>query len=299
LFIKQSTLQKIVYISGFGLHTGRKVNLKLKPAGEDFGIVFKRIDLSCCIEIPAMLSYVSKTSFSTVLMKNGVYIKTVEHLLSALFAFGVDNVLIEIDAEEIPIMDGSAYPFIYMLQLCGLKFLNSPKKFLRIRKLIRVRSGDKYVVLKPRARLSVSISLYFDCHSFCKKSDLFNFEFSKSSYFDLISKARTFGFYHQYEYLLSRGLAKGVNLNNVLVFIGGDYLNRNILRYHDEIFRHKVLDILGDISLLGKNIVGSFYGCMSGHTLNIKLLNALVLNTELYDVVLLHRKYGFVFFNNV
>jgi len=293
LFVKQSTLNKVGCMRGVGLHTGKKVNLKLIPSKDNFGIIFRRVDLLCPIDIPAVFSNVVNTEFSTVLKQNGVYVKTVEHLLSAIFSLGIDNILIEMDSDEVPIMDGSSYPFIYLLLCCGIKVLNEPKKFLKIKKELMVSMNNKFILVSPCDKFSVSIGLNLSSFNIF---NFFNFEFSFFNYLYFISRARTFGFYEQYKNLLACDLAKGASFDNVLVFYEGNILNKNMARYNDEFLRHKVLDFLGDISLIGKGVIGSFLSNMPSHKLNNKLLNILFFQPNMYDLVLLHRSYGFILY---
>lgn len=294
MFIRQSTLKTPIIVSGFGLHSGKKVRMTLKPSVCNSGIIFRRLDLDTIVDIAAVMSNVINTNFSTVLMKDGIYIKTVEHLLSALFAFGLDNVIIELDEEEIPIMDGSSYPFIYLFKLSGIELQEAPKKFLKIKNYVHVVFENSFACFEPFDELKVMAVLKF-C-SFVDMDSRYEFKFNRFNYINFISKARTFGFNNNYNALLFKGLAKGADFNNVLVFDNGILINDNIRRYKDEIFRHKVLDMIGDIFLFGKQIIGLFYGFKPGHTINNMLLNKLLLDSNAYDIVLYHKRFGYVLY---
>ncbi len=291
MFIKQSTLKRSGFINGFGLHSGKKVNLRLKPSIIDSGIIFRRVDFFFYKDIPALLQNVISTQLSTNLMKSNIFVKTVEHLLSAISIMGVDNIIIELDSGEVPILDGSSYPFIYLIYQCGIKFLSKPKKFLRIKNNIKFTYKNRIVSLKPcyGFKFFISLKKKHDVF-FLKQINDFSFYLNINNYIYLISRAKTFGYFRQYKILLLKKLALGAKKNNVLVLYKKKYLNRYILRYNNEIIRHKVLDILGDISLLGKSVLGSYYGFLSGHFLNINLLNILLYKIYIYDIVLIYKK---------
>lgn len=296
MFIKQSTLKNPIFVNGFGLHSGKKVSMSLKPSSCNSGIIFRRLDLCNVVDVPAVISNVVNTKFSTVLMKDGVYIKTVEHLLSALFAFAIDNVIIELDDEEVPIMDGSSYPFIYLLKLSGIKFQDSPKKFLKIKKYVDVVFENGFACFEPFEKLRIELCLKFQSTLFVHMDSKYEFDFDRLNYINFISKARTFGFYSDYNAFLLKGLAQGAKFNNVLVFNNDTLINDNMCRYKDEIFRHKVLDVCGDMFLLGKQIIGVFCSFKPGHTINGMLLNKLLLESHAYDIVLYHKKFGYVLY---
>lgn len=270
---------------GVGLHTGVKVVLTLKPAGIDEGIQFRRVDLNPVVTIAASTKNVGDTTLSTTLIKDGVRVATVEHLLSAMAGLGVDNAIVEVSASEVPIMDGSAGPFVFLLQSAGILEQNAPKRFLRVKRKITVSDGDKWVSLEPFDGFKVSFTLDYD-HPVLKNSiQEATLDFSTTSYVKEVSRARTFGFLSEYEWLRANNLALGGSLNNAIVLDDYRVMNEDGLRYEDELVKHKILDAVGDMYLLGTGVLGAFRGFKSGHTLNNKLLQALLAKKSAYEIV--------------
>ncbi len=283
--IKQRTLKNVIRAMGVGLHTGEKVYLTLKPAPIDAGIVFRRVDLDPIVEIPARSEYVGETTLSTTLTKDGAKISTVEHLLSAMAGLGIDNAVIEVSAGEVPIMDGSAGPFVFLLQSAGILEQEAPKKFLRIKHKVMVRDNDKWASLEPFDGYKVSFQLDYD-HPVLKNSiQEAVLDFSTTSYVKEVSRARTFGFLSEYEWLRANNLALGGSLNNAIVIDEFRVMNEDGLRYEDELVKHKILDVVGDMYLLGTSVLGAFRGFKSGHALNNRLLKALLEKESAFEIV--------------
>ncbi len=283
--IKQRTLKNVIRAMGVGLHTGERVFLTLKPAPINAGIVFRRVDLNPVLEIPATTEYVGDTTLSTTLVKDGVRISTVEHLLSAMAGLGIDNVVVELSASEVPIMDGSAGPFVFLLQSAGILEQEAPKRFLRIKRKVTVSDGDKWVSLEPFNGLKITFTLDYD-HPVLKNSvQEASLDFSTTSYVKEVSRARTFGFLSEYEWLKANNLALGGNLNNAVVLDDYRVINEDGLRYEDELVKHKILDAVGDMYLLGTGLIGAFRGFKSGHTLNNRLLKTLLAKKSAYEIV--------------
>lgn len=290
--IKQRTLKNSICATGVGLHTGEKIFMELRPAPVDTGIVFRRTDLSSPVAIPARADYVGDTTLSTSLEKDGVRISTVEHLLSALAGFGIDNAFIDLRAKglpvmEVPIMDGSAGPFVFLLQSAGIREQNEPKKFLRIKKRVEVRgtNSDKWVRFEPYNGFRVGFTIEFDHPVFNRHNTRVDVDFSTTSFVKEISRARTFGFARDVEFLHSRNLALGGSLANAVVIDEYRILNEEGLRYADECVRHKILDAIGDLYLLGHSLIGAFEGYRSGHALNNQLLKRLLQDKEAWEIV--------------
>ncbi len=270
---------------GVGLHTGEKVYLTLKPAAPDAGIVFRRVDLNPVVEIAARTENVGDTTLSTTLVKDGVRVATVEHLLSAMAGLGIDNAIIEVSAPEVPIMDGSAGPFVFLLQSAGILEQEVPKRFLRIKRRIMVSDDDKWASLEPFDGFKVSFTLDYD-HPVLKNSiQEATLDFSSTSYVKEVSRARTFGFLSEYEWLRANNLALGGSLNNAIVLDDYRVINEDGLRYEDELVKHKILDAVGDMYLLGTGLIGAFRGFKSGHTLNNRLLQALLAKKSAWEIV--------------
>ncbi len=270
---------------GVGLHTGEKVFLTLKPATVDSGIVFRRVDLDPVVEIAARTENVGDTTLSTTLMKDGVRVATVEHLLSAIAGLGIDNITVELSAAEVPIMDGSAGPFVFLLQSAGILEQEAPKKFLKIKRKITVRDGDKWASLEPYDGFKVSFTLDYD-HPVLKNSmQEATLDFSSTSYVKEVSRARTFGFLSEYEWLKANNLALGGSLNNAIVIDDYRVINEDGLRYENELVKHKILDVVGDMYLLGTGVLGAFRGFKSGHTLNNLLLQELLAKKSAFEIV--------------
>ncbi len=283
--IRQRTLKNIIRATGVGLHSGEKVYLTLKPAPVDTGIIFCRTDLEPVVEIPAHALSVGQTTLCTSLQKNGVRIDTVEHLLSALAGLGIDNAYVEVSAHEVPIMDGSAGPFVFLVQSAGIQEQNAPKKFIRIKKEITVSDGDKSATFKPYNGFKVSFSIDFDHPVFQSRSQSASIDFSSTSFVKEVSRARTFGFMRDVEYLRSQNLALGGSVDNAVVVDDYRIINEDGLRYHDEFVKHKMLDAIGDLYLLGYSLIGQFVGHKSGHELNNKLVRELLANEQAWETV--------------
>ena len=283
--LKQRTLKKAISATGVGLHNGEKVTLTLRPAAVDTGIVFKRVDLPQPNEILATPSAVHDTRMCSALEANGVRVATVEHIMSALAGLGVDNVYIDIDAAEIPIMDGSSGPFVFLLQEAGLLEQAAAKKFIRVKKIVEVVEGDKWVRFEPYHGFKVDFTIDFNHPVFEQSGNNVKIDFAVDSYIKEISRARTFGFMHEVEYLRSNGLARGGSLDNAIVLDEYRVLNTDGLRYDDEFVKHKALDAIGDLYMLGHPILGAFQAYKSGHALNNKLLRALLADAEAWEYI--------------
>jgi UDP-3-O-[3-hydroxymyristoyl] N-acetylglucosamine deacetylase len=281
--IKQRTPKKVIQATGVGLHSGEKVYLTLRPAPVNTGIIFRRTDLDPVVEIPASYDYVGDTTLCTSLQHGGVKIATVEHLLSALAGLGIDNAYIDINAPEIPIMDGSAAPFVFLIQSAGIREQNAPKRFIRILKPICVEENGKYVKFIPYHGYKVSFTIDFDHPVFADKPQSATFDFASCSYVKEVCRARTFGFLSDYEKLREADLAKGGSLDNAIVVDDYRVLNEDGLRFNDEFVKHKVLDAIGDLYLLGASLIGAFEGYKSGHELNNKLLRALFAHQNAWE----------------
>jgi len=281
--LKQRTLKKAISATGIGLHNGEKVTLTLRPAAIDTGIVFKRVDLPQPNEILATPSAVHDTRMCSALEANGVRVATVEHIMSALAGLGVDNVYIDVDAAEIPIMDGSSGPFVFLLQEAGLLEQAAAKKFIRVKKVVEVIEGDKWVRFEPYHGFKVDFTINFNHPVFEQSSNNVAIDFAVDSYIKKISRARTFGFMHEVEYLRSNGLARGGSLDNAIVLDEYRVLNSDGLRYDDEFVKHKALDAIGDLYMLGHPILGAFHAYKSGHALNNKLLLALLADASAWE----------------
>jgi UDP-3-O-[3-hydroxymyristoyl] N-acetylglucosamine deacetylase len=274
--LNQRTLKNSIRASGVGLHSGKKVLMTLRPAMPDTGIVFRRTDLGELVDIPAHAEYVGDTMMGTTLQKGDAKISTVEHLLSALAGLGIDNALVEVSAGEVPIMDGSAGPFVFLLQSAGIEEQKAPKRFIRILDTVHVEEGDKWARFDPYDGFRVNFEIEFDHPSFKKRSQTATMDFSTTSFLREVSRARTFGFMRDLESLRARNLALGGNLDNAIVLDDNRILNEDGLRYEDEFVKHKILDAIGDLYLLGHSLIGEFSGFKSGHSLNNKLLRTLI-----------------------
>lgn len=283
--IKQRTLKNAIRATGVGLHTGEKVYLTLRPAAADTGIVFRRIDLDPPVEIRATPDNVTDTQLSTTLANGDVRISTVEHLLSALAGLGIDNAYVDLSAPEVPIMDGSAGPFVFLVQSAGIEEQNAPKRFIRIKKDVIVEDGEKWARFEPFEGFKVSIRIDFEHPVFKNRSQDASIDFSTTSFVKEVSRARTFGFMKDYEYLRANNLALGGTLDNAVVLDDYRVLNEDGLRYEDEFVKHKVLDAIGDLYLLGNSLIGAFSGYKSGHELNNRLLRHLLADESAWEVV--------------
>lgn len=283
--LKQRTLKNVIRATGVGLHTGQKVYLTLRPAPVNNGIVFIRTDLESRPEIQAKANLVGETTLSTTLVKGDIKVSTIEHLMSAMCGLGVDNAFVEVSAPEVPIMDGSAGPFVFLIQSAGIEEQDAPKQFVRILKPIRLSDGDKTVSLEPYDGFKVSYTLLYDHPVYRRYTKSATIDFSSTSFVKEVSRARTFGFMHEFEELRNRNLALGASMDNAIAV--GDYkvLNEDGLRYEDEFVKHKILDSIGDLYLLGHSLIGEFKGYKSGHALNNALLRTLEKTKDAWELV--------------
>lgn len=282
--IRQRTLKSIVQTTGVGLHSGCKVTLTLRPAAANTGVIFRRTDLNPPVDFPADPSSVRDTMLCTALVSDsGVRISTVEHLNAALAGMGIDNVIIEVDAPEIPIMDGSASPFIYLLQSAGIETLNAPKRFVRIKKTVRVEDGDKWAELVPYEGFRFNFAIDFNHPAIESDQQNMILDFSSQAFIKEISRARTFGFMRDIEYLQSQNLCLGGSFDCAIVLDNYRILNEDGLRFENEFVRHKVLDAIGDLYMCGHNILGEVRAYKSGHALNNKLLRAVLADQEAWE----------------
>lgn len=283
--IKQRTLKNPIRATGIGLHNGEKIYLTLKPAPVNTGIIFVRTDLNPPVEIPAFATNVSETTLSTSLGKAGANIATVEHLMSAMAGLGIDNAYVEVTAAEVPIMDGSASPFVFLLQSAGVVDQNAPKEFIRILKPISVTHEDKHAAFAPFDGFKVGFEIQFDHPAFDKSKQVAELDFSTTSFLKEVSRARTFGFTKDIEYLREQNLALGGSMDNAIVVDEYKILNEDGLRYDDEFVKHKILDAIGDLYLLGRSLIGAYQGYKSGHALNNQLLRTLLATPDAYERV--------------
>ncbi|MFB0963200.1 MAG: UDP-3-O-acyl-N-acetylglucosamine deacetylase [Pseudomonas sp.] len=283
--IRQRTLKNIIRATGIGLHSGEKVYLTLRPAAVDTGIVFRRMDLDPVVEIPALAKNVGETTMSTTLVKGEVKVDTVEHLLSAMAGLGIDNAYVELSASEVPIMDGSAGPFVFLIQSAGLEEQDAPKQFIRILREVTVEDGEKRATFVPFEGFKVGFEIDFDHPVFEGRTQTACVDFSSTSFVKEVSRARTFGFMRDIEFLRTHNLALGGSVDNAIVVDEDSVLNEDGLRYEDEFVKHKILDAIGDLYLLGKSLIGEFRGYKSGHALNNLLLRTLLEQTDAWEVV--------------
>ena len=283
--IGQRTLKNVIRATGVGLHTGEKVYLTLRPAAPDTGVIFRRVDLPEPVDIPASAENVGDTTLSTTLEKDGVRISTVEHLLSAFAGLGIDNAYVDVSAPEVPIMDGSAGPFVFLIQSAGVEVQNKPKRFIRIKEPVEVVEGDKYARFEPFEGFKVGFGIDFNHPVFSDETQFASIDFSSTSFVKEVSRARTFGFLREIETLREKNLALGGSMDNAIVVDDYRVLNEDGLRYEDEFVKHKILDAIGDLYLLGHSLIGAFSGYKSGHALNNKLLKALIANPQAWEEV--------------
>ena len=283
--VKQRTLKNLIRATGVGVHTGEKVYITLRPAPADTGIIFRRVDLTPAVDIEALAENVGDTSLSSCLVKNKVRISTIEHLMSAFAGLGIDNVYVDVSAPEVPIMDGSAGPFVFLIKSAGIEEQNSPKRFLKIKKRIKVKDGDKWACVSPYNGFKVSFTIDFDHPVFRDLPQTATIDFAQSSFIKEVSRARTFGLLSDYEYLRAKNLALGSSLDNAIVVDDYRVINEDGLRYKDEFVKHKLLDAIGDLYLLGCGIIGSFSGYKSGHALNNTLLKTLLATENAWEIV--------------
>ena len=283
--IKQRTLKNVIRAKGIGLHTGKMACLALCPAPVNTGIIFRRVDQVPPIHIPACTDNVGITQLSTTLVKDGVGISTVEHLLSALAGFGIDNAYIDVNAGEIPIMDGSAGPFVFLIQSAGVEEQDETKRFLRIKKALRIEDGDKWAMLEPFDGFKIGFTIQFDHPAFPDRDCRAEIDFSTTSFVKEVSRARTFGFMKDVEFLRENNLVLGGSLDNAIVVDSDQVINEDGLRYQDECVKHKILDVIGDLYLLGYSLIGSYQGYKSGHDLNNRLLRKLIVTDDAWEIV--------------
>jgi len=283
--IRQRTLKNSIRATGIGLHTGKKVYLTLSPAPIDTGVVFRRVDSHPPVVIPGHPLNVQDTRLATSLAKDGVRVSTVEHLMAALAGLGIDNCFVDVSADEVPIMDGSAAPFVFLIQSAGILEQGAAKKFIRIKKPVEVRDGEKWARFEPFNGFKVAFTIDFDHPVFQDQSKTAEMDFSSASFVREISRARTFGFMRDIEELRKRDLARGGSLDNAIVIDDFRVLNTDGLRYKNEFVRHKMLDAIGDLYLLGHSLIGAFSGYKSGHALNNALLRELLQQTSAWEEV--------------
>ncbi len=283
--LKQRTLRNSIRATGVGLHTGEKVEMTIRPAAPDTGILFRRVDLVEPVEIKATHFNVGDTRLSTTLVQGGVRVSTVEHLLSAFAGLGIDNACVDVGAAEVPIMDGSAAPFVFLIQSAGVEEQSRGKRFIRIKRPIEVRDGDKFARFTPYDGFKVEFSIDFDHPAFNACVNRASVDFSTSSFVRELSRARTFGFLREIETLRQQNLALGGSLDNAVVVDEYRVLNEEGLRYEDEFVKHKILDAIGDLYLLGRTLIGAFTAHKSGHALNNTLLRALTADASAWEEV--------------
>lgn len=283
--IKQRTLKNTIRATGVGLHTGDKVYLTLRPADANTGIRFRRVDLENPVTIEATPENVGETILSTTLVAGDVKISTIEHLLSAFAGLGIDNAIIDVSAAEVPIMDGSAGPFVFLLQSAGVEEQDSPKQYIRIKRSIRVEEDDKWAAFEPFEGFKVTFTIDFEHPAFEDHVKTATMDFSSTTFVKEVSRARTFGFMKDIERLRQNNLALGGSLDNAIVVDDDKVINEDGLRYADEFVKHKILDAIGDLYLLGHSLIGEFTGYKSGHGLNNKLLRALLNDTDAWEMV--------------
>lgn len=283
--IKQRTLKNTIRATGVGLHSGDKVFLTLHPAEPNTGICFRRTDLDKPVSIKATTRNVGETMLSTTLVKDGVKVATIEHLLSAFAGLGIDNALVDVTAAEVPIMDGSAGPFVFLLQCAGVVEQDYPKQYIRIIKEIRVEHGDKWATFAPFNGFKVTFTIDFNHPAFLGHLKTSVMDFSSTTFVKEVSRARTFGFMKDIEFLKENNLALGGSMDNAIIVDDNKVLNEDGLRYADEFVKHKILDAIGDLYLLGHSLIGEFTGFKSGHALNNKLLLALLDNPDAWETV--------------
>ena len=283
--IKQRTLRNAIRATGVGLHTGEKVYLTLRPAAVNTGIVFRRVDLSPVVEFSARAESVGDTMLSTTLVNGSARVSTIEHLMSAFAGLGIDNCIVELSSPEVPIMDGSAAPFVFLIQSAGIEEQKAPKQFIRIKRPVTIKDGDREASFLPFAGFKVSFTIDFDHPVFRDRNSHAEIDFSSTSFVKEVSRARTFGFMHEFEYLRSKGLVRGGSLDNAVVVDEYRIVNEGGLRYDDEFVKHKILDAIGDIYLLGPALIGEYRAHKSGHALNNQAVRALLAEADAWELV--------------
>ena len=287
--LRQRTLKSLVSATGVGLHTGQKVRITLRPAQPDTGVVFRRLDLPSAPAIPARADLVGETRLCSCLVSGDTKVYTIEHLTSALSGLGVDNAYVDLDGPEVPIMDGSAAPFVLLIQQAGVEEQGAPKRFLRVKKRIEAKDGDKWAVLEPYEGFKLSFSIVYDHPVIEKSNTSLSVDFASTSYLKEVARARTYGFMQDVEDLRDVGLALGGGLENAVVLDEYRVLNAGGLRFADEFIRHKILDAIGDLYLLGRPLLAAFSAHKSGHALNNRLLRALMADPAATEVVTFER----------
>jgi UDP-3-O-[3-hydroxymyristoyl] N-acetylglucosamine deacetylase len=285
----QRTLKNSIRAQGVGLHSGQKVLMTLRPAAPDTGIVFHRTDMDPPGEVRAKAENVGDTQLGTSLINGEARVSTVEHLLSAFAGLGIDNAHVDLSAPEVPIMDGSAGPFVFLLQSAGFEDQRTPKKFVRIKSRVRVEDGDKWAEFRPFDGFKVNFEIEFNHPLFKRRANKASMDFSTTSFLKEVSRARTFGFMRDLEMMRARNLALGGNLDNAIVLDDFRVLNEDGLRYEDEFVKHKILDAIGDLYLLGHSLIGEFSGFKSGHKLNNLLLRKLIADTSAWESVVFEK----------
>jgi len=283
--IRQRTIKNVIRATGVGLHTGNKVYLTLRPAAPDTGVVFRRVDLDTPVDIHAKALNVCDTKLSTTIGEGGVKVSTVEHLLSAMAGLGIDNAYVDVSADEVPIMDGSSGPFVFLLQSAGIIEQDAPKRFIRIKETIMVEEQDKWAKFEPFEGFKVAFTIDFNHPVFNGTPQQAEIDFSSTSFVKEVSRARTFGFMSDFEKLRDNNLALGASLDNAIGVDDFRVLNEDGLRYHDEFVKHKILDAIGDLYLLGHSLIGAYSGYRSGHALNNELLKTLIANPQAWEEV--------------
>ncbi len=283
--LRQRTLKNSIQATGIGLHSGRKVYMTIRPAAENTGIVFRRLDLEPPVDVLADADSVGDTTLGTSLVQGETCVATVEHLMAALAGLGIDNAYVDLSAPEVPIMDGSAAPFVFLLQSGGIAEQSAPKRFIRIKRKVRVEDGDKWAEFRPYSGYKVNLSIDFEHPVFKKHTQSASINFSTMSFIKELSRARTFGFLRDIEALRARNLTLGGTMDNAVVLDDYRVLNEDGLRYEDEFVKHKILDAIGDLYLLGHSLLGEFTGYKSGHGLNNKLLRALRADEKAFETV--------------
>ena len=282
---RQRTIKTTMKATGVGLHTGKKVLMTLRPAGINMGIIFRRVDIDPFIDIPADAKSVGETNLGTTLIKNNTKVATIEHLMSALAGLGIDNIIVELSAAEVPIMDGSAAPFVFLIQSAGIEEQNAPKKFIKINKTVRVEEDDKWAELSPFKGFKVDFEIGFNHPVFNKQDQKASIDFSSTSFLKEISRARTFGFLRDIEKLRENNLTLGGSMDNAIVLDDFRIMNVDGLRYSNEFVIHKILDAIGDSYLLGHSLIGKYSAKKSGHGLNNKLMRALLEDETAWEEV--------------
>ena len=281
--VKQRTIKKTVKARGIGIHSGKLVNMTLIPAESDHGVVFKRLDVGGR-QVHAHSAFVNEVVLSTTLESQGVKVSTIEHLMSALSALGVDNILVELDSFEVPIMDGSSAPFIFLVQSAGIEEQDVPKRFIVIKDIVRVENGESWAQVSPHNGFKVTLEIDFEHKKIKESGQKLTIDFAEQSYLKEISRARTFGYERDVDALQAVGLALGASFDNAIALSDDDILNEDGMRYHNEFVKHKILDIVGDLFLLGGNVIGHYEGYKTGHMLNDQLLSAILSQPQAFSI---------------